>query len=922
MNSPLKTASSAWKIKSVFFFMCLIVLMGVCIYPFFESQKKEDLALTHEPPIANKSLLAQFLDIPLYFEKNEGQMDPDFHYVTRCPGLTLYFAPQAVSLFLKHEHQEESPSVLNIQFVGSNPHSIIKGIDEQECKSNYFIGGDSTKWHTDISNYRKIVYQGLYPGIDALFYGNGKQLEYDFLVAPGMNPDHVRMRIDGAQELALDEEGNLQIIVGDEQIFQMKKPSIYQVIEGKKNDVKGEFTLLAKREIGFSLNNYDKTQQLVIDPILAYSTYVGGSAFDTGGGIAVDSSNNVYVVGQTSSANFPTTSGAFQTFKSANPVAAAAFVTKFNSTGTALIYSTYLGGSSDTNGVATAVNENGNAYITGNTFANDFPTTAGAFQTSKMGGAAGNNGFITQLNSTGSALIYSTYLGASSSSCASIVLDESGNAYVTGNTGSTIFPTTSGAFQTARSPGSTAADTDVFISKLNSAGSALIYSTYLGGSASDSGNDIFLDGDGNAYVTGNTNSLNFPTTSGAFQTLKGGTAAANNAFLTKLNITGSSLVYSTYLGGISNTSNGNSVVVDESFHAYVVGNTNSQNFPTTNGAFQTLAKAAPGFNNGFVSKFNPAGSALVYSTYLGGAAITNTSSIALNSQNEVYLTGNTSSTDFPTTPDAYQPFLAGTNNAFVTKLNSAGSALIYSTYLGGVSGVSIGRAIALDSDGSAYIAGTTSSTTFPVTTDAFQTTLGGSNDVFVAKFNIGTPTITGVAPNVGPPTGQTIVTITGTNFANATAVYFGETAATTFVIDSDTQITVLSPPHALGSVDITVEAIGVSTITSADQFTYQTLPTTTFLIVSPNPAKERQTVTVVASVSSSSATGSMTFFDGEKLLGVKAVVNGKASFTTDSLTVGKHFIIASYSGDNVYTGSMSQVEHLIIKARIQKKSRR
>lgn len=381
--------------------------------------------------------------------------------------------------------------------------------------------------------------------------------------------------------------------------------------------------------------------------------------------------------------------------------------------------------------------------------------------------------------------------------------------------------------------------------------------------------------------------------------------------MTKLNIGTSTLVYSTYLGG-SSLDRGRDIAIDSDNCVYITGLTQSSDFPITAGAYQTSLK---GVQNAFVTKLNTEGSAPIYSTYLGGSGLDQGNWIVLDSSNYAYIAGYSTSTNFPVTSNAIQSSIIGTQSTIISKLNPTGSILTYSTYLGGSSFSDEGAySIALDSNANAYVAGTTASTTFPITSGAFQTVYGGGmSDSYTAKLAIGTPVISFISPNYGALTGGTVVTITGINFMNATTVLFGSTPATTFTIDSDTQITAVSPSHQLGSVDITVVGIGISAISSADQFTFQLIPTTTVLTMAPNSTKEGKTVVMVAAVSSSSATGSMTFFDGVKLLGVVRLSNGRAMFSTDSLSVGKHYIIATYSGDNSYQGSSSEILTLQVK---------
>jgi len=430
--------------------------------------------------------------------------------------------------------------VVRMELAGASPALRVEGGDKLPGIANYFIGNDPAKWHSNVPTYAKVKYSGVYPGVDLVYYGNQRHLEYDFVVTPGADPKPVRLHFAGAEKLALTEAGDLTVSARNGQII-FHKPVIYQTKDGRREPVNGQFALLAKNTVGFDLGAYDHARALVIDPMLAYSSYLGGGP---GWGtdiyaIAVDGSGNAYVTGETASPSFPVTNGAFETVFEAD----SAFITKFNPSGTVLVYSTYLGESCAANGQAIAVDGSGNAYVAG-TKCGGFPTTAGAFDTT-TGGA-----FVTKLNSTGSALVYSTLLGGNSTTnpgdydaAYGIAVDESGNAYVTGGTGSPDFPVTAGAFQKVnKAPTSNPAlDGDAFVTKLNPAGSALVYSTSLGGSVGDIANGIAVDNTGAAYVTGFNESSDFPLTPGAFQTVKAFT------FVTKLNSSGLALVYSTYL---------------------------------------------------------------------------------------------------------------------------------------------------------------------------------------------------------------------------------------------------------------------------------------------------------------------------------------------------------------------------------------
>ncbi len=573
--------------------------------------------------------------------------------------------------------------------------------------------------------------------MDLVYYGNQQQLEHDFIVAPGADPGSIRIGFEGAETISLDSQGDL-VLASHSAEVQLKKPVVYQEVGKVRREILGRYVLKGAHQVGFNVVGYDASKPLVIDPILVYSTYLGGASVGTG--VKVDSAGSAYVVGQTYWANFPITSGAFQTNIGVN---GNSFVLKMNAAGTALVYSTFLGGSGPDYAMDIAVDSAGSAYVTGTTFSSNFPTTPGAFQTTFNSDYA--SGFVSKLSADGSALVYSTYLGGSSGCdyTNDIAVDSAGSVYVTGGTTSTDFPTTSGAFQMSFGAlpmcfGSTLTR-NAFVTKLSTDGSALAYSTYLGGSGYDGGAGIKVDSAGSAYVTGATTSTNFPTTAGAFQTTING---AQNAFVTKLNAAGSALVYSTYLGGNGSDAaggNGNGIAVDSAGSAYVTGATTSTTFPTIAGAFQTTLG---GNQNAFVSKLSADGSALIYSTYLGRSGPDGGAGIAVDSAGSAYVTGDTSSTTFPTTADALQATYGGGGlDAFITKLNPNGSALIYSTYLGG-GGWDGSQGIAVDSAGSAYVAGFTESTNFPITSNALQNTLIPPIAAFVTKIGIGTNYIT------------------------------------------------------------------------------------------------------------------------------------------------------------------------------------
>ncbi|WP_353071415.1 SBBP repeat-containing protein [Tunturiibacter gelidoferens] len=694
--------------------------------------------------------------LPLSFEANQGQTDSQVRFLSRGHGYSLFLTDSAAVLTLarpeppaasdyssppqkNHAARSINTDAVCMELVGASHPQRVTGAEQLSGTANYFIGRDSTKWHTNIPTYARVSYTGVYPGVDLVYYGNQQHLEYDFILAPGADPKPLRLHFTGAQRLTLDPSGNLTVRAKNGEIA-FQKPLVYQEKNGRRQTIDGKFKLLADNSITFTLGAYDHHQTLVIDPTLAYSTYLGGVTpyYTSPSSMAVDPQGNAYVVGYTESDTFPSTPGAF-----AGPSTSIerGFVTKLNPTGTALVYSAIFGDSTPSH---IAVDSSGNAYVTGGASSN-FPVTPGSFQ------APGGGLFIVKLNPAGTALLYSARLGGDQANgpdgVEGIAVDAAGDLYLAGDTGSTNFPVTPGAFQT-QNPDTAGYDygKSIFVSKLNPTGSALLYSTYLGGSTQDYGNGIAIDDSGDAYVTGVSGSSDFPVTSGVFQT----TAKTFNgsAFVAKLNPQGTGLIYATYLGG-SGGDSGNAIAIDSSGDAYVAGSTASTDFPVTAGAFQSI-KRSTGIEetNGFITKLNPDATALIYSTYLGGTYSDSILGMAVNRFGNALVTGYTQSHDFPVTEDAFQSSNggsepAGTSNAFVTELAPNGTALDYSTYLGGNGGYSFafgdyGRAIVLDLAGNAYLTGIASSQNFPTTAGAFQPVdPTGSTDnanAFVSKF--------------------------------------------------------------------------------------------------------------------------------------------------------------------------------------------
>jgi hypothetical protein len=692
--------------------------------------------------------------IPLSFEANRGQTEPSVNFLARGAGYALFLKPtEAVFVLGKSDsgtpkedpaehslttdapHAKASPQsavhnlqskVLRMRLVGADASVPAEGANELAGKTNYLVGNDPSKWRTDVPTYGRVRYREVYPGVDVIYYGNQRQLEYDFRIAPGSDPRTLSLKFEGADKIDVDANGDLLLNLG-ETIVRQPKPVVYQEVAGARREVEAAYAVGADGRVGFSVGEYDRSAPLVIDPTLVYSTYFGGSGGDQAWGVAVDSSGQAYMAGYTTSTNFPTANA----LQSANGGFQDAFVTKLNAAGTALVYSTYLGGDGGDQARAIAIDSSGNAYVTGFTGSDNFPT-ANAFQAAQGAGNA-QDIFVSKLNASGSALVYSSYLGGDGALefGEGIAVDSAGNAYLTGCTDSTNFPTAN-PIQAAEAGGG-----DVFITKLNAAGTALVYSTYLGGSAFDLAEGIALDSSGNAYVTGDTASTNYPTANAIQAAHAGG---GRDPFVTKVNAAGSAFVYSTYLGG-SGDDQGESVAVDSAGNAYVTGTTDSTNFPTAN-ALQPTNGGTSVFQDAFVSKLNAAGSALVYSTYLGGTGGEVGHGIAVDSAGNAYVTGGTGSNSTFPTANAIQCTRAGGSDVFVTKINPAGNALAYSTYIGGSASstaIEIGRFIAVDSAGNAYVAGGTNSTDFP-TANPIQSTYAGSDfglagDAFVLKLS-------------------------------------------------------------------------------------------------------------------------------------------------------------------------------------------
>jgi YVTN family beta-propeller protein len=845
--------------------------------------------------------------LPLSFEANEGQTDAKVKFLSRGTGQTLFLTTNGAVLTFSGRH------ALQLNLVGANLNGRINGLDRLPGYSNYFLGNDPSKWRTNVPAYGKVRYSQIYPGIALVYYGNQRQLENDFVVAPGADPAQIRLAIGGASKLSLDAEGNAVVGWKDGDV-RLLKPRLYQEVRGEKIKIAGGYALKGN-ELRFIVGQYDHRQRLVIDPVLVYSTYLGGSGIDYAKGIAVDSSGSAYVAGYTSSTNFPLSTAPEQgTFGGGlNNV----FVAKLTPAGDALVYSTYIGGSVDDGANGLAVDSSGNAYVVGYTQSTNFPGASSSSIQATYGGGSGD-GFVLELNATGNALVYSSYLGGAGSDVATaIALDSSGNAYVVGETQSANFPgVTSSSMQAANAGGG-----DAFVTKINPGGTAIVYSTYLGGAGSDTAYAVAVDSSGNAFVVGQTSSTSFPgVNSNSLQPASGG--GTSDGFVAELNAAGTALVYSTFLGG-NGTDLALGIALDSTGNAYVTGYTASTNFPVTPGAFQA---ASGGGYDGFVAKLNPGGTTLVYSTYLGGSGTDEAAGIAVDSSGNAYVAGGTTSTNFPgvNSSSVQSVYGGGASDAVVAELNPAGSALVFSTYLGG-SGADVAVGIGLDSTNNVYIAGYTGSTNFPLGAQPVQSTYGGGTyDAFIAKLAAGPATTTTVAASPAPSVlGQQVtftVNVRPSSSSSLTpsgnvTISDGSTPLGTVALTSGTA-TFSTSGLSVGSHNITAAYAGDNNFAASTSATLALTvnpvtgnsPTTTTLASSAGQTVFGQAVTLSATVAGagSSPTGTVSFSDsGLHALGSAPLSNGQANLTISSLGVGPHSFAASYGGDATFAPSMS-----------------
>lgn len=794
------------------------------------AEKSEPIPL---PTRQTAAITAQNGQIPLSFELNLGQAHQSVKFLSRNAGHAVYFTPDETVMVLRKRQQERlneksvaspgrkhlrngsdraaqargrsSSTVLRMKLLGSNPAPLVEGLDPLSSRSNYLIGSDSSKWIIDVPHYARVRHRGIYSGVDQVFYGKEGALEYDLIVGPGADPTQIRFAFEGVQSSTINNKGDLvlQTALG---AITHRKPLVYQEYPNGPRGVPSRY-VSQNGEFRIEVGAYDQTRPLIIDPVIVYSTYLGGSLDQMGAAIAVGSDGTAYVTGRVDSLDFPVKGAA----QGANAAFSDAFVSKLASDGKTLVYSTYLGGDDWDAAYGIAVDSTGSAYVVGETSSTNFPRLS-AIQTTLRGAV---DGFVTKLNAAGNGLSYSTYLGGNGDDRANaIALDSSKNAYITGRASSGFH--VKSAYKST--PPSLAAP---FVTKLSSAG-ALTYSTYFGGSVEESALGIAVDSTGSAYITGESLSPNFPT-----KTPISGYVCPG-AYVTKFAAAGNALTYSTCISGNAGSAVGTAIALDSSKNAYVTGYAFS--IPAIS-AYQSINRSVDD-SNAFVTKVNAAGSALTYSTYLGGTAGDRAYAIQVDASGNAYIAGQARSDDFPLVnplPASSKP--VDFNTAFVAKLLPTGKAVAYSTYLGGTDNEQGATGVAIDSNGNTYATGYTFSTNFPVVNPLKSANSSQTQQVFVTK---------------------------------------------------------------------------ISAINPAS--------TTTALVTSAATINAGQSVTLTATITGSSPTGSVTFYDGASVLGNATVSASKGVLTTSALTAGTHSITASYGGNATNASSSSSVVSVKVNA--------
>jgi FG-GAP-like repeat/Beta-propeller repeat len=777
-----RLASCAFLIAAVLSSVFFVLRIGT---PHYETRTAPHKIISPKAANSSRLLSSTIAHIPLSFEENRGQVDPSVKFLSKGAAYGLYLSGSDAII----AHQTKVPvgqadittalatfgfsdtrvsSTTRLSWIGSNPHAEPRGIDRQPGVSNYLLGNDPQKWQRHVAHYNRVQLRDLYKGIDLTYYGNQQRVEFDYVIAPHADPKSIQVGISGPSIVSLDPAGQLSISsAGDEML--LLSPVAFQEKNGQRTTVVAHYVLLDSHRLGFEVGPYDQSRPLIIDPVLDFATSFGPNDNQTLlSDVVLDSTGNIYVTGMTCDTNYPTTAGVYQPNGGSNTanVCGDIVVTKLNPTASTLLYSTYIGSQSGLEfGARLLVDAGGEVTVGGSTNSSDFPTTAGAFQQSlpvtscvynPLGGSYPcSHGYLLKLNADGSNLIYSTLLGGERfDAILSIAQDSHSNTYVTGGTNSIHFPTAGTPYSTTYGGGTCEQGhtpcSDVFVAEFNPNGTQLLASTYIPGNDDDFAGSIALDTANNVYVTGTTFSTNYPHTAGVVQPAHAGTIEQGDVFVTKLPPTLSSLTYSTYIGG---TGDDFSVAlrVDSTGAAYVTGSTDSSDFPVTTGAYQTgykgptsteancpstldagaLIDGSVRCGDAFLAKLSPDASSLAFATYLGGSGNDFAYNLALDSAKNVWLFGNTNSTDFPYTPDAY--FTSTGSALFLSEIKSDGSALVFSTALSQQNSGGLALGITTDAMNDVIVAG---EGTVSSTPGSYNFNSGGQ--IFVMKFSSGT----------------------------------------------------------------------------------------------------------------------------------------------------------------------------------------
>jgi uncharacterized repeat protein (TIGR01451 family) len=734
--------------KAVLLGGCLVVLAATAV--FLRKESRVPSATVSRPAVsveATHKVRTAFGQLPMAFEPNLGQSDTAVKYVARGSGYALALRANEAVLNL---HGRAATSEVSMRLEGAAASPALTALDPLPGHSNYLRGNDSSKWLRNVPQFARVRYEQVYPGIDLVYYGKRGALEYDFVLAPGADPSRIALAFEGAKKLALDADGNLDLDAESGKIT-LEPPRVYQVVNGERRDVAGRYVLSAVNHVGVNLGCYDRSRELVIDPVINFSRYFGGSQDESAQAVAVDTGLNIYVTGTTTSDGLATT-GVYQTARKGG---SDVFVAKFDPSGATLLYVTYLGGSLNDAPAAMAVDNGFDVYVAGSSNSQDFPTTTSVSSSTTI--TAGTHGFLSKLDSAGATLLYSTYLaGSGLDNATGLAIDGNQHAYLTGTTTSTDFPTTNSA--PTNPPGyrpqfPSGASMQIFVCNIDTSltGTAsLITSTFFGGKGAGTyvGGGITLDNGGNIFITGGSNAADFPLANAYTGGDKYHTGL--DTYIVRFPHSLGTIDYSNYLGG-SGDDVGTSIAVDSANNTYVAGSTTSADVsvPALPSGITAFQAANGGGQDTFIAKINRPSTgnvSLVYFSYLGGSGTDTGTALAVDSSQNIYVVGSTNSTNFPTL-NAFQSASGGGSDAFITKLDINGKGL-YSSYLGGSLDDAV-NAVTVDPLGNAYLAGRTASSNFPVV-PAASTSRSGPSDAFLTKIGGISDLSVTLAPSLNP----------------------------------------------------------------------------------------------------------------------------------------------------------------------------